>query len=177
MNVMARETQARKIHSIYTDGSYCPESKTGGWGIVVFYEDGSSSEIGGSFPRASISRMEIYAAIIALKFLKETNQQEPITIYVDCDSLRLGITRLLRKWKKNGWRNKKGHLVRDHDLWKVLDQLNSNLVLWKWIPAHKGNNKICDAIARMFALRRIPTSRRSEQEFMFAMTDGQRSDQ
>lgn len=110
--------------------------------------------------------MEIYAAIMSLRFVKETGQREPVTLHVDCDSLVLGVTRLLRKWKKNGWRNKKGHPVKDYDLWKVIDELNSNLIVWKRIPAHKGTNKRCDAIARMFALKRIPISRRSEEEFI-----------
>lgn len=175
--MMVRETQARKIHSIYTDGSYCPESKTGGWGIVIFYEDGSCSEIGGSVPETSISRMEIYAAIMSLRFINEIRQHKPVTLYVDSDSLLLGATRLLRKWKKNGWRNKRGLPVKDCDLWKLVDALNSNLILWKRIPAHKGTNKICDAIARMFALKRIPISRRSERELIFSTDDVQHSDQ
>jgi hypothetical protein len=56
---------------------------------------------------------------------------------------------------------------------KIIDQLNSNLILWKRIPAHKGSNKLCDAIARMFALRRIPASRRSENELLSSTTDVQ----
>jgi ribonuclease HI len=118
---MIEEIRSGYIHSIYTDGSHCPETNTGGWGVIVCYQDGSIREFGGSVPNTSISQMELYAAINALKFLSESGQSERVTIYIDCDSLKEGVTRLLPIWKKNNWRNKQGRPIRHQDLWQLID--------------------------------------------------------
>jgi ribonuclease HI len=52
-----------QICSIYTDGSHCPETNKGGWGVIICYEDGSVLEFGGSVPSTRIIRMELYAAV------------------------------------------------------------------------------------------------------------------
>ncbi|ARV62873.1 ribonuclease HI [Nostocales cyanobacterium HT-58-2] len=141
------------IKSIYTDGACTGNPGPGGWGVVVYFSDGSIHEIGGASSRTTNNKMEMQAAIAALQFLKDSGQTELITLHTDSEYLINCVTKWVRGWKKRGWKKADGSPVLNQDLLEILDELNSPQVKWEHVRGHAGNvgNERCDVIARAFA--------------------------
>jgi ribonuclease HI len=148
----------RQIKSFYTDGACTGNPGPGGWGTVVYFTDGSVYEMGGGEALSTNNRMELFAAIQALKVLNASGQTEPVTLYTDSEYVKNGITKWVKGWKKKGWKTAQGKPVLNQDLWEMLDELNSQLVEWQYVRGHSGNegNDRCDAIARAFAIGKPP---------------------
>ncbi len=96
-------TGSAKIQSLYTDGACSGNPGPGGWGVVICYSDRSIHELGGRDGQTTNNRMEMQAAIAALKFLRESGQKEPVTLYTDSEYLKNGITKWIQGWKKKNW--------------------------------------------------------------------------
>lgn len=136
---------AEKVVEIYTDGGCDPNPGTGGWGAVLVYST-TQKELSGGAPESTNNRMEMTAAIEALRSLKRPCK---VRLYTDSQYLKKGITEWMRNWKKNGWRTKAGP-VKNKDLWETLDQLvNEHTVDWQWLRGHSGHyfNERCDELA------------------------------
>lgn len=148
----------RIIQSIYTDGACTGNPGPGGWGVVVYFSDGSVYELGGNTAQTTNNRMEMQAALAALEFLSESKQQEFITLYTDSQYLINGVTKWVKGWKKKGWKTAEGKPVLNQELWESLDKLNSKQVNWQYVRGHAGNigNERCDAIATAFAKGKTP---------------------
>jgi hypothetical protein len=58
-------------------------------------------ELAGGEPATTNNRMELQAAISALAALKESCE---ITLFIDSECLRQGITEWLPRWRANNWR-------------------------------------------------------------------------
>jgi ribonuclease HI len=147
------------ISQIYTDGACSGNPGPGGWGTVIYFQDGSIHEIGGAEAHTTNNRMEMQAAIAALQFLADWGQSEPIILYTDSEYVKNGITQWITGWKKKGWKTSTGKPVLNQDLWQLIDRLNNpKHVTWTYVRGHTGNvgNERCDAIARAFALGKTP---------------------
>jgi ribonuclease HI len=144
----------RQIKSFYTDGACIGNPGPGGWGTVVYFTDGSVYEMGGAEAQTTNNRMEMQAAVQALKLLRASGQIQPVTLYTDSEYVKNGITKWVKSWKKKGWKTAQGKVVLNQDLWETLDELNSSIVDWQYVRGHSGNegNERCDAIARAFAI-------------------------
>jgi ribonuclease HI len=159
----------RIIESIYTDGACTGNPGPGGWGIVVYFDDGSIHEMGDSAQYTTNNKMEMQAAIAALEFFKLSRQTQPITLYTDSEYLINSITKWMPGWKKKGWKKSDGNPVQNQDLLEILDQLNSRLIQWQHVRGHSGNigNERCDVIARSFANHKIPHLKQSLPELLY----------
>lgn len=151
------------IKSIYTDGACTGNPGPGGWGVVVYFNDGSIHEMGDSSPQTTNNRMEMQAAISALQFLKKTEQRDSITLYTDSEYLINCITKWVNGWKKKGWRKSDGKPVLNQDLLVTLDRLNTKQIKWEHVRGHSGNpgNERCDQIATTFASGKSPQLKQS----------------
>jgi ribonuclease HI len=149
---------ARTIESIYTDGACTGNPGPGGWGVVVYFNDGSVYEIGDGCRQTTNNRMEMQAAIGALQYFDQSGQSEPITLYTDSEYLINCVTKWVKSWKKKDWKKADGKPVQNQDLLEVLDELNNRKVKWQHVRGHAGNvgNERCDAIARSFAAGKKP---------------------
>jgi ribonuclease HI len=130
---------------IYTDGGCMPNPGAGGWAAVLRYGD-HIREISGYDPETTNNRMELTAAVEALKALKRPCEVE---LYTDSQYLQRGVTEWMPSWKKRGWVRKSGP-VKNEDLWKALDRLvQKHDVQWRWVRGHAGNemNERCDELA------------------------------
>ncbi|MDZ8108342.1 MAG: ribonuclease HI [Nostoc sp. DedQUE12a] len=147
------------IESIYTDGACTGNPGPGGWGVVVYFSDGSIHEMGDASPHTTNNKMEMQAAIAALKFLQTSQQAQPITLYTDSEYLINCVTKWVKGWKHKGWKKSDGKPVQNQDLLETLDELNSEQVKWQYVRGHSGNigNERCDAIARTYASGKIPS--------------------
>ena len=83
---------------IYTDGACSGNPGPGGWGAVIFENEKKQNNISGSVKNTTNNRMELLAAIMALKNVKNNSE---ITIYTDSTYVKKGITEWVLKWKKN----------------------------------------------------------------------------
>ena len=157
-------SSTRTIKSIYTDGACSGNPGPGGWGVVVYYSDNCVAEMGAGEPATTNNRMEMQAAIAALKFIVKSEHTEPITLYTDSEYVLKGITQWVKGWKKKGWKTSQGKAVLNQDIWEILDQLNSDIqqqgtsLNWQYVRGHAGNigNERCDTIARGFAIGKPP---------------------
>jgi ribonuclease HI len=151
------------IQSIYTDGACSGNPGPGGWGTVIYFDDGSVHEMGGSAAQTTNNRMEMQAAIAGLQLLIASGQTEPIELFTDSEYVKKGITTWIAGWKRKGWKTASNKPVLNQDLWQQLDQYNQAAkvqtgmpVQWTYVRGHAGNvgNERCDAIARAFSLSR-----------------------
>ncbi len=147
------------IQSIYTDGACTGNPGPGGWGVVVYFNDGSIHEMGDAASYTTNNKMEMQAAIAALQFLNASKQIQPITLHTDSEYLINCVTKWVKGWKKKGWKKADGKPVQNQDLLEILDELNTQQVNWQHVRGHSGNigNERCDVIARSFANGQIPS--------------------
>lgn len=134
----------------YTDGSCIGNPGPGGWGVHVEFPDGRVVERGGGDVETTNNRMELRAAIEAVRLTAEHGAARVIT---DSQYVRNGVTHWVEGWKRNGWQTSARRPVENLELWTELDALNGDRVQWEWTRAHVGTagNERCDAIARWFA--------------------------
>ena len=150
------------IQSIYTDGACTGNPGPGGWGVVVYFDDGSVHELGDASKKTTNNRMEMQAAIAGLEFLESSGQNTPITLYTDSEYLINCVTKWVKGWKRKGWKKSDGKPVLNQDLLQILDNLNNQQIKWQHVRGHAGNigNERCDTIARGFASGKIPSLKR-----------------
>ncbi len=132
--------------TIYSDGGCEGNPGPGGWGIVLLW-NGLTKELSGGEAATTNNRMELLAAIEALKALKEPCE---IIFHTDSEYVRKGITQWIAGWKAKGWVTMKREPVKNADLWRELDrQRLRHKVEWRWVKGHAGNigNERCDTLA------------------------------
>lgn len=140
----------KKPHvKIYTDGACSGNPGPGGWGALLQFGK-HEKEISGAEKKTTNNRMEITAAVMALKTLKEPCW---VDLYTDSEYLKKGITEWIANWKKLGWRRGspgKTKALANADLWKELDQaISSHEINWHWVKGHAGQpgNERADQLA------------------------------
>ena len=132
---------------IYTDGACSGNPGDGGWGAVLMYGE-REVDISGFEKNTTNNKMELKAAIEALSRLKEPCEVE---VYSDSAYMVNGFEKLwLKNWKSNGWINSSKEQVKNSDLWKELDRLNTmHKIKWIKVKGHADNeyNNRCDKLA------------------------------
>jgi ribonuclease HI len=140
-----KPTEKRVV--IHTDGACSGNPGPGGWGVVLEY-DGHVRELFGGAPMTTNNRMELTAAIEALRALKGRRSVE---LHTDSEYLRNGIGKWIHGWKRNGWRTADRKPVKNVELWQALDTLAAEHdVDWRWVRGHAGHdlNERADELAR-----------------------------
>jgi len=143
---------------IYTDGSSKGNPGPGGWAAIISSQQpvASIKEIGGREEKTTNNRMEMMAAIEALKNIPFDFAQGKPEVEIHSDSAYLigGITTWIKNWQKNNWRTKDKREVMNKDLWQeLLAETEKRNVEWKKVLGHSGHefNERCDWIAQSFA--------------------------
>jgi ribonuclease HI len=133
---------------VYTDGGSINNPGPGGYGVVI-EKDGNRQELSGGFRHTTNNRMEMMAAIVALRTLQNCGKK--IFLYSDSSYLVNGISKgWAKKWRSKGWLKSDGQPVLNIDLWKeLLDLLTEVKVSFNWVKGHAGNelNERCDRLA------------------------------
>lgn len=142
--------------NIYTDGSCLGNPGPGGWGVFIKHIPSSQSwEITGTEAMTTNNRMELQAAIEALKWLSTKQEYQNVTVHTDSNYVKQGITQWISSWKNKGWLNSQRQPVKNKDLWLELDSLNKQVKInWQWIKAHDGHsaNEHVDRLAYQSAV-------------------------
>ncbi len=140
-------------YKIYTDGSCLGNPGAGGYAAIIIDATGKCEEIFGSAPRTTNNRMEMTAAIMALK---KITAEDFVELFTDSAYLKNAFTQgWLANWKRKGWLSEDKSSVKNKDLWTKLDKLVENRnIKFNWVKGHAGDsfNERCDKIARDAAL-------------------------
>jgi|TARA_B100000614_G_scaffold258649_1_gene281409 ribonuclease HI len=132
---------------IFTDGACSGNPGPGGWGAVLRYGDKERDLCGGE-KLTTNNRMELMAAIEALKALKEPCT---VALYTDSVYVKDGISKWIHGWKKNGWKTAAKKPVKNAELWQALEaERNRHDVTLHWVKGHAGHeeNERADELAR-----------------------------
>ncbi|MGA8831734.1 MAG: ribonuclease HI [Desulfomonilaceae bacterium] len=144
---------------IFTDGACKGNPGPGAWAAILRF-GAHEKTLAGVEPATTNNRMEITAAIKALEALKRSCS---IRIATDSKYLMLGITEWLKSWKARNWKTSQHKPVKNEDLWRRLDDLNSKHdIEWIWVRGHFGHpeNEQADQLARN-ALREFLESKKA----------------
>lgn len=134
---------------LWTDGS-CLRNPNGpgGWAVVVVQDGRCAAEMSGHAPNTTNNRMEMQAAIEAIRYLAPG---ERAVLHSDSQLLVKGATEWMRGWKRKGWKKADGGAVLNQDLWLLLDAEMERVkaVEWKWVRGHAGSrwNERADVLA------------------------------
>lgn len=133
---------------IHTDGACKGNPGPGGWGVRLQSGQHVQELFGGELNTTN-NRMEITAVIEGLSALKRPCQ---VTLYLDSEYVRKGITEWIHGWKARGWRTAAKQPVKNADLWQKLDAVVSSSghrIDWRWVKGHNGDpgNERADALA------------------------------
>ena len=126
------------VVELFTDGACSIDS--GGWAFILRHSQSgiSKEDSGGEHPTTN-NRMEILAVIRGLESLKKRCK---VTVFSDSQYVVEAMTSWMARWKPFGWKKtvNASKLVKNHDLWKRLDELMSkHEVAAKWIKGHNGH--------------------------------------
>lgn len=134
--------------TIYTDGACSGNPGAGGWGAVLYYGEYRKEFSGGELVTTN-NRMELTAAIMALKSLKEPCK---VDLYSDSAYLINAFNNdWLSAWCANNWRKSDNKPVLNADLWGILIELTEkHSVKFVKVKGHSDNidNNRCDKLAR-----------------------------
>ena len=133
--------------TIYTDGACSGNPGPGGWGAVLC-DKGTEKELSGGEAMTTNNRMELTAAVSALKALKE-----PCRVYLYSDSKYL-VDSLMKgwviAWEKRGWVKADKKPALNADLWQELLRLDKvHEITYHWVKGHADDdyNNRCDELA------------------------------
>ena len=94
--------------------------------------------ISGGEPLTTNNRMELRAAVEALKALREPCR---VSIHTDSAYLQKAFSeRWLERWQRNGWRTAAKKPVENQDLWRdLLEAVGRHSVEWVKVKGHADN--------------------------------------
>jgi len=133
--------------TIYSDGGCRPNPGPGGWGAVLLFPGKTPVELSGHENNTTNNRMELTAALEALRALDASHEVRLVT---DSQYLKKGVTQWLSGWRTRGWKTASKQPVKNRDLWEALDnELSRHRVSWEWTRGHTGDrwNERADELA------------------------------
>jgi ribonuclease HI len=131
---------------VFTDGACIGNPGPGGWG----WARGTEHYASGAEPKTTNQRMELTAVLEALRtFPGRVEVVSDSTYVVNCFR-----DRWWQGWRRRGWKNSKGQLVANRDLWEplvaeVVDLRGDQEVVFRWVKGHAGEemNEFVDLLA------------------------------
>ena len=138
---------------IYTDGACKGNPGPGGWGAFLTFGEHEKVLYGGELLTTN-NQMELMAVIKDLESLKENCK---VSLYLDSQYVRQGITEWIHAWKLKGWKTASKQAVKNAQLWKELDALvhqSGHEISWHWVKGHSGDpgNERADELANQGVL-------------------------
>lgn len=127
--------------AIFTDGACKGNPGPGGWAALLRYGT-IEREIVGAEENTTNNRMELTAALMALRTLKGACR---VDVYTDSSYVQKGMTEWLKGWKAKGFKK-----VANPDLWMALDvEAQKHAITWHWVRGHDGHpeNERVDVLA------------------------------
>ena len=124
-------------YHVHTDGGCKPNPGSGAWAFIIHDNYGEVHRDSGTADYTTNNRMEIAAAIEALKWIPD---RSIVKIYTD-SQIVVNTMKPKDPWKRN----------KNNDLWDLLDEQRSrmNTVKFEWVKGHADNraNNMADYMA------------------------------
>ena len=135
------------MYKIYTDGSYKPTTKQGGYAVIITENEQIIKVLYYGYINTTNNRAELQGVLNALKYFKYSTEVE---IYSDSAYIVNSINNgYLEQWIQNCDETKK-----NMDLWQEIYQLiHFHNVKFFWIKGHNNNefNELADCYANIAA--------------------------
>src|SRR5437016_12799912 len=146
---------------VFADGAAKGNPGPGGWGAILVTPTGEVTELGGGEAHTTNNRMELTAAIRALRALRAV--PGPVALHTDSTYVIRGTREWIHAWRRRGWKTAEGRDVVNRDLWETLASLHEARrhvggMTWHYVRGHTGvpGNERADEIADAFATGRRP---------------------
>lgn len=146
---------------VFTDGSFDPKWKIGGWAALIF---ASETEIllNGHQKNGSQHLMELFAVVESLKYLRKNNlTQRIINLYTDSQYV-FDLMHRRKKLEEQRYMSKAGNPIVHQNLiqkyYKLMDQLPARI---QRLPSHQkqntgyDNQRRVDKIARQIVRKKV----------------------
>jgi ribonuclease HI len=121
----------------------------GGWAAVIYDEGPTPQQLSGSEQKTTNNRMELQAAIEALRALESPSK---VRLFSDSAYLVNAFKEgWIFNWERNGWRKSNRKPVENQDLWQELLKLSRRHdVQFVKVPGHAGNpgNELAHALVQ-----------------------------
>lgn len=156
---MAKRKREPIVYEAYTDGSALGNPGPGGYAAIVRCGDKKVILSKGYFLTTN-NRMEMLGVIATLE---EFGPNQRFNIYTDSQYTIDGSTKWVRNWYRNDWLTRDGGMVKNKDLWMILNELlRVNKVKFIKVKAHSGipENEAVDLLAKEAAAN--PTTHDTE---------------
>lgn len=142
---------------VFTDGSFDPKSKTGGWAFAVFHGSDQVFAAFGGEDQTANNAMELLAILKACEWLAGSSAGEEAVIHTDSAYAVNGCIRWRHIWRSNKRRKRtpngqgRSRSVPDAAYWQAIDLLlnqNPNIKI-ELCKAHVGveGNEVADRLA------------------------------
>ena len=146
---------------IHTDGACLGNPGPGGFGIIIDV-DGEEQRFGGGEAQTTNNRMELTAALTAIKIVRNTvpgADKRDMILHTDSRYVTDAFSQdWIKGWKSRNWRNGKGEPIKNQDLWKeMIEEAKPLNIAFQWAKGHSGDpaNEVCDEMAKEQAQRYI----------------------
>lgn len=152
-----------KSVKLITDGSCIGNPGPGGWAAILRYGK-HKKELSGAEAQTTNNRMEMTAVLEGLNALREPCE---VTVEIDSQYVKNGITGWIHAWKRRGWKTVTGSAVKNQDLWQALDTaIGRHKLRWVWVKGHASHadNNRCDRLAKKAARSNAKKSRRKKSK-------------
>ncbi|MCI0444067.1 ribonuclease HI [bacterium] len=125
-----------KTVEIYTDGACSGNPGPGGYGVVLLHRT-RRKELSGGYSHTTNNRMELMAAIVGLRALK---QKCKVRLHSDSQYVVNAMTKgWAETWRKNDWKRNRKEKASNADLWaELLELAEKHDVEFVWVPSHSG---------------------------------------
>lgn len=134
---------------VYTDGACAPTNPgPASWGVVLLLPNGGEPQLHyGYIGRGTNQIAELTAAI---EGLRRVPAGQAIELVSDSQYTLKGLTEWRKGWERKGFRNSKGEVVANLELWKALfREADARRVSVRWVRGHNGDryNELADSLA------------------------------
>jgi len=149
----ARKSMEEVIDQVYIDGSYLERSRQGGYAILHKDKLGDYHLTTYKTEEKGSCRIELTAAIEALKLF---DHLEKIRLITDSQYVRKGLSEWLLCWERNDYMTSNGEKAKNIDKWHEAQELTCNRYIeLEWVKAHKDHfeNTIVDLYAKASAAK------------------------
>ena len=143
----ATTLEIKPVVDIFTDGGSSPNPGAGAWAALLRY-NGTEKEISGYVAETTNNRMELSAALEALRTLTKPAQ---VRLHTDSQYLQKGMQTWIQGWVLRGWKTADKKPVLNADIWQaLLSESKRHSIEWIWVRGHNGHveNERVDALVR-----------------------------
>ena len=159
-----------KTIEIHTDGACLGNPGPGGFGITIDV-DGEEQRFGGGEAHTTNNRMELTAALTAIKIVKSTvpgADKREVKLHTNSRYVTDTFNQdWLMQWKARNLRNAHGNAIKNQDLWEEMIQEVEHLnITFQWVKEHNDDpaNEVCDKMAKEQARRYIDTNSAGDKQ-------------